>query len=338
MHAMLNPSKKKFNDNSKEYERYLQHNFVIRALEAEKYNQHNPLLIQELLDQIFPSCLADDDDHAKSLENSIKNYMKLRRVCKRFNTVLTFEVIGNFCHNYTPQIKSQTFRKLIKPTYGPYDTIKHLPALIVLCAGIDINPQTELNSLLLDAVRANDIHVATTLFKHHANPNAQNDSCPVFFQAKTVEIAQIFICNKVDVHMISSWPMTNVLWEITKNEYPSELLELYLAHQVDAKKLRPFDDACVLHAFADQILSKIIKNIDDFLKKGQLLLDAIPDMVNALNKDGQTPLDIAQKSLYEAKKSKHGTPHAFEQLIILFRKYGCLTAQEFEKSLYLSSH
>ncbi len=335
---MLNPSKKTLTDNSKEYERYIQHNVVVRVLEAEKYNRHYPLLIPELLDQIFLSCFSDDDDQAKSLENSIKNYMKLRKVCKRFNTLLTFEVIGKFCHKYTPDIKSQTFRKLIKPTYDPYDTIKYLPALILLHAGIDINTEIELNDLLTHAVKTNDTQVAIALFKYHANPHVQTVSGPVFFQAKTAEMAQIFINNKVDVHMISSWPETNVLWEIIKNEYPSELLELYLTHHVDAKKLRPIDDACLLHTFADQIHSKIINNIADFLKKGQLLLDIIPDMVNALNKNGQTPLDIAQKSLGEAKKSKSGTPEAFEKLIALLRKYGGLTAHEFEKSCYLSSH
>ena len=307
-----------------EYEQYLRRSAKIKAEKAEEYNQHDGLtaLHNDIFNYMLPYCHTNNNAEAEALEESIKTFMRLRIVCKKFNTLLTFETIGTLCHNYAPHIKSQTFRKLIKPTYDPHDKIKHLPALIVLCAGTDINTEIELNDLLFEAVRSNDIQVTTALFKYHAHPHIQNESGPIFFHAKTVEMAQLFIANKVNVHMVSSWPKTNIFWEIIKNEYPSELMALYLAHNVDAKKLRPSDNACLLHR-----LASLPVNMDDnFFEKAQLLLNAAPDMINTINNKNKTPLDIAQEELEKAKKD--GSSETIEKLIALFKEYSGKTTQE----------
>ena len=52
-------------------------------------------------------------------------------------------------------------------------------------------------------------------------------------------------------------------------------------------------------------------------------------MVNTLNENKQTPVDIAIASLKKAKRYGSAKKYeAFEQLIALYRSYGGLTAQE----------
>ena len=340
-----------------DYNDYLQRNCKTKIQKAEKYNQYNPLiaLCDDIFKQILSYChehdvpsnastiassfakatneevLSKRDNAIKALEKSIKTFMQLSATCKLTHTLLTHEKIGTFCKNYPHEIKLYLFQNLMQPTSTPGDEIKHFPAVIILCAGIDTaSIEEELTCLLAQAVESNDAQRVTTLFKHHADPNVQDRLydrvVPIFFRIKTVEVAQEFIKKNVNLHVITHWPQTNVLWEVTKTHYPSELMKLYLAHHVDAKELHPLNNSCLFHKLTWSSL-----HIDDnFFKKAQLLLEAIPAMINTLNKKGETPLDLAYNAL-AAYHKKNINSKTLEAVIALFKHYGSKTAQELKK-------
>jgi len=308
-----------------------------QALQAEEYNQSNPLFLlpQEMLNQIFSSCPTPAQ--AQSLEKTIKTFMKLSATCKSFNKLLTFETIGNFCTNYAQNDKDQTLQNITQYMNNYTYKAKRLPALIVSCAGATLKPKHELDPLFeiaiikpkgdLDflfeiAIRHADAQLLKALFKNHALVDLGRS----FFDAKTIEMVQIFIDNKVNLHVTDNYSKTNVLWYILEDQYPSAIMELYLKHHVDAKKLRS-DNSCVLHKLAKPSSICKINKVDNFLKKAILLLNAIPDMINTLNDYDETPVDAVKAFLQEAK-SNGLLPEAFEKLLTLFRIRGGLTAQE----------
>lgn len=343
---------------SNEYQAYLDSNFKIRTQKAEEYNQLNNALItlpNEMLHEIYghtrhnPSSdlsdvvltksqapdlakttndrLAKDDDAIEALKKSIKTFMKLRSTCKFMYRFLTYEKIAKFCENYTPETKLLTFKNLMKVTSTPDDEIRHTPAIIVLYTGIDTSEiKNELECLLVEAVKCNNIHHATILFRHKPDPNIQHNTTPLFFYAKTIEMVQIFIENNVDIHTtISCWPGLNVLWEVVKTIYPSDLMKFYLNNHVNANKLHPSDNSCLFHKLPWSNLS-----IDtNFFKKAQLLLEAIPYMVNTFDNKEQTPLDLAYNAL-EIYRKKNRNSDTLETVITLLREHGGKTRQELE--------
>lgn len=86
-------------------------------------------LSDEILMQIFPLCLIDEDkrdffytdkesyyDNTRksTLETDIKKFMQLRSMCTTFNRLLTSEVIGKFCKTYSKEYKKNMVRRLLK--------------------------------------------------------------------------------------------------------------------------------------------------------------------------------------------------------------------------------
>ena len=221
---------------------------------------------------------------------------------------------------------------------------------------------------LVEAIMQNNTQCITTLLKHGANPNIGDDDnkpgfyyykpkgsmyydYPAFFHIKTPEIAQIFIDNGVNVNVHgyngSTGKTGNVLWYILGDDYPSELMKLYIKHGVDAKKLlhpapNPWgysdgfdpNNSCLLHELANRtgISSKWdilnIKNVDNFLKKGNYS-SCNPDMINRINALRYTP-SIWLKEFHCAKLNINwgSTCVALERLIALFKERGALTGQE----------
>jgi len=283
------------------------------ALTIEEYNDHICLLTilpKETLIEIFSHCFVEEEldwiesryeYNARSLRNNIKDFMKLSTTCKSFNSVLTFDTIGNLCKNYhkngtckkhDQNVKSNALWDLIPSIdYTNYET-KRLPTLILISASNEYN--------------------------------------------------------------------VDILWTLLENKYPSELMELFLTYNAHARKLRHWDNSCVFHILAQPAYFNGKNNIDDFLRKGKLLLNIIPDMINTLNKDGKTPLDVAQESLEKAHENLITLKEisllirqwleeepidiaqesleesqecdvdikVFEQLILLFKEHSGLTAQE----------
>lgn len=299
-----------------------------KSEQAERYNQHNALvsLQKNAFNKILLHCHTHDYDPAQALEKSIKTFIALSTISKHFNALLTCETIGELCKNYSRTNKKKVLKKIMKNMHISNYNAKRFPALILICAGADPNTVVNGSSLLYKAVTHEDEQLLTTLFKYNANSNEACEVCPTFFYAETVEIAQIFINNEVNVHTTESHNKTNVLWDVLDNEYPIELIKFYLEQNVDATAIRPFDNACLLHELAWSNYYVHLSSPDNFLKKAILLLDTIPYMINTLNKNGSTPIDLAYKSQQERLYSD-----AFKELIILFRKCGGKTAQELKE-------
>lgn len=300
---------------------------LLAAQKAEQHNENNGLtsLPPEILIGIFSYCLASNHDKVKSLEASIERFMKLSTTCKNFNRLLTFKTIGSFCKNYSPKIKNQALKKLMRTTnYLNYKT-KRPPLCALIYADADANTKAALGTLLEKAVIYNDTQMVAILFEHHADPNIEDViGYPLFFQAKTIEIAQLFIAKGINIQETSPFSAPTILWKTIEKEYPSELMALYLEKKANVTAVHPLDNSSLLHRLARQD-NIFLNDINDFLKKGEILLNAMPkEMVNLLNKKGQTPLDVIQME----PKFKH---FAKDSLITLFRQHGGKRAQELQK-------
>lgn len=312
--------------NHHEQQRFLSRKYEQLALAATEYNQHNPLflLLNDLLCHIFSYCSTHEENEIQSLEKSIKALMRLSTTCKNFTT---FKTIGNACRYYAQDVKNHALSNLGHNMNHITYARKRIPALALICAGANTESQVWKGYLLTQAVKYNDIPIATELFKHHANPNVLEDFRPLFFDLTSVPMAKLFIDSGVDLNATSTHSSVNILWLMIRfHFYSAELLELYLQHGANPKNLNPLDNSCLLHNLGN---TDCIQDVDNFLKKAQLLLDAIPDMIDALDKNKQTPLDIAQASLDDSRL--HGTPatvSALEQLIALFKECDNKRTQE----------
>lgn len=300
----------------------------VHSVQAEEYNQNNLLfhLPKDVSDQIFSYCLVPKDQWA-ALEDNIKNFMRLRLICKNFNRCLTDETIGNFCKSYLPRIKDCLLWRLsMDDTYNCSCVTGekgNCPALILISAGAIIFDTTD---QLYDAVIHKNVLRVAALLKHYTNPNLKYYGAPIFFFAKTVEVAQLFIDNGADIHAVDDYG-ANVLWTIALDrKYSSQLMELYLKHGVDAKKLQY--NACLLHELTSSHHFRTIEQVEDFLQKGKLLLGVMADMVNTLDDCLKTVIDRAQKSSQECPEF-----NAYEKLIALFREFGGKSACELQQPL-----
>jgi len=305
---------------------------IRKALDAQGYNQHNPLikLPNDTLKQIISYCQPTKCDSAKTLKKSIKNFIPLKFICKRFNKLLTYKTIGEFYKSYDLAIKNEVFKETLKYLFFWYKIPNRLPILIINYAGADahIENNDHTSNLLHNAVHFDDAHVLTVLLNHQANPNAKTtDLVPVFFYAKTIKIAQMLIHHGVNIHAKEDKSKTNVLWKTVTYEYPSKLMAFYLQHKVNAKEV-----CCGNYLLHDLVLHGYRDNDHDFLTKAELLVEVIPDMINTLNINKDTPLDLAEEELklvhihpsYNQRLAKR----TFKQLITLFKKYGGKTGQE----------
>lgn len=177
-----------------------------------------------------------------------------------------------------------------------------------------------------EAIAKNDIQLTETLLKDYAiDPNELISmfGLPVFFNpCLTIEMIELLIDNRLNIHAISIRSKTNVLWYVCRNinQYSSKFLDFYLKKGVNPKALDTYDNSCLFHELARSCFNFIDDN--NLLENVNLLLHAIPDMMNTLDINGQTPTDIACK-----KQSSFKCP----RLIALFRKHGGLTAQELLK-------
>lgn len=204
-------------------------------------------------------------------------------------------------------------------------------ASILIYAGAD-NNSCAYCSLLYTAIHREDNDMITILFENNINPNQISLlSEPDFFSIKKVEIAKIFIAKGVDLNTGTS-EKPNGLWSLILH-YPSpELVKLYLHHNVDVKKIDACTGCCILHQLVT-CAGISSYNIKDYIRVGELLFNAAPEMIYIKNKDGETPLDLAQvylNNLY-LTRSKEKTLKA---LIPFFKK--CEATQERKQDNILS--
>jgi hypothetical protein len=277
----------------------------------------------EIVPHIFSYCREN-----RSLEESIKHFMRLRTVCKKLKQVITCKLIGELHKNYMQFHKDLTLNKVYSINRMRFYT------LLLIHAGADVTLKD--NYLLKKAMSENNPEFVKMLLDHNADPYMMiNKTNPIFSHARTKKIAKVFMNNNVDVHKTwkSHGSIHNVLWHITTDEwfkYPSNLMGLYLTRGVNAK-LCDKKGHCLLHQLA---LSYDRNNADELLEKGKLLLDAIPDMINTISKDGNTPLDVVQQMLKPLKKEKRFEKQcgALTQLFALYKERGGRTAQELKQN------
>jgi len=302
------------------------------VLQEGKYDCSCVFLPDDILKIIFDYCYTYDDDHIKSIENNIKNFIRLSATCKNFSKRLTFETIGGLSKNYPLSDKNKILEKLTTYLHG----VNHrLPTLILICAGADAYVSNIW--LFRGGVRINDIEAVTTSLKYYAHPNRIEWQNSILFSAKSAEMAQILIAHGADIQVTYCSPYSrlienatrNLLWEVVKPWCTSELLALYLKYKVDAR----------LDCWGNRILHKLVyenrnmqgTGIDEFLEKSELLFGVIPDMINTLNADNETPLDMLKSRLNFYSDKSEDAKRPFRTAIAFFRSYGAKTAKELVK-------
>lgn len=280
------------------------------ASRAEKYNKKNPLLLMpDILSNILLCCHIHDTNEAKALAQSIKFFIRLSCTCKSLNAFLNLETIGNLCKNYAPDTKNLILQKLIQRMafFGNQSLsagcIYNAPILIIIHALEKTDQKEQISSLLGQVIYQNNLPMLKKLYVYKVNLNITVSKTnfyakPLFFYANTIDMVQLFINDHVNLQAVDECDK-NVLWHVVENNYPSELIWFYLKQGVDATQRHPTNGSCLLHEVAVmQSFNKawdIAKNLENSINQGNILLNAMTGMVNALNHNGQTPLYLAQK-------------------------------------------
>ncbi len=327
----------------------MKYNYAQLALNAEEYNNSNPifLLPYDAFGCLVSQYVAPDDNPVIVLAQSITMLIKLSTICRKFNTLLTVEAIGNIYKHYDQDHKNWTLEHVRDDMHNFNYRSKRPLILSLICAGAD---QKYCPYLLEEAVVLNDVHFAEILFKYQPNPNPNvkiekrgplwflnNPNAkgverkPLFLEIKKRKMAQVFIDNGLDIQRIMS-DGSNILWHIMDNIYSADLVRFCLEHGIDATEICPSMEGCLLHTFAYTKYLGGIRNLQNFLKKAELLLNVIPHMTNLLNKYSQTPMDIAEVSVKIAKKDKdESATLAFKALIKLLQEHGGFTFKGIKK-------
>jgi hypothetical protein len=201
-------------------------------------------------------------------------------------------------------------------------------AFLLTYAGADNNAHSFFSGLRA-AIHHEDKQMIVALFQNNVSHNQQkgrND--PDFFSIKKIDIAQIFINQGVDLNVDGCYS-SHVLWTCLTQGYSLELIEFYLDHHVDVKKINIANNECILHHYA-RCRFRCIINIEDYVQIGTLFLKAAPEIINTLNKTGKTPLDIV-KEIMKEEKQKTNTYKVCVALTELFEKHGGKTAQQLKQ-------
>ncbi len=150
-------------------------------------------------------------------------------------------------------------------------------------------------SLLHKALILNNKDLVQALLKNNVNYNDTDyvTQQPIFFDAQTVEIAQLFVDKGTDVNQVDGNGY-NVLWHLIDHKFPVKLMRFYLKNKVNISYICPWDKTSILHNFA---VSKEVINENDFLAKVRLVLKANPTLVNTLDNNNETPMVVAENTI-----------------------------------------
>jgi ankyrin repeat protein len=288
---------------------------VVDTSQAIQHNASNVFL--SLPQKISHQIILESITSNICLENDIKEALKLSRVSKQFNK-LSSQDIGQYLSHYSQEEKDAAFKKLFRETADSTYANKRQAAFILIYAGAHCDLYFGL------AISQNDSAMIRTFLAHKANPNQKTGLAPIFFSAKTTEIAQLFIAQGIDINASDECLDTNILWHNIFRNPSSELIRLFLEHGADARKIQTYTGNCIFHHLAE-IRRVIIESHSDYIIIGELLFDAAPDMINTLNKNNQTPLDFLMTMPHDCWNKGLISP-----LIALFKKHGAKTAQQLE--------
>ena len=277
--------------------------YAQQALQAQEYNQNIPLfsLPPEDFDYVMESLI----NPKTPMNPCIKDCLSLNATCKSLNDI---PYLAKFLQRYSHTEKNESMKKLLWKT-NVFSYWNHRNALLLLTyAGANHDAHSD-SPLLRKAIHQNDSDMIKVLFEHKVDPNSKDSmEWPIFFSIKTPEIGQLFIDNRLDIHASSNFCLPNVLWSCLIHNRSANLIAFYLNKGIDPRKINSYN-ACILHLLP-------LWDWQD-METVKLLLKTIPDMINTVNQNGETPLDIAEKPFFKK-----------QELIKLFKKAGALTAQE----------
>ncbi len=288
--------------------------------------------------------------------SQILTLLSLSRTCQKFNTLMPLQEIIAFCKTLPSTIKDNTLKITIPNISKNYDISKwicpeiyipkfnnnydnNLICLRLLHAGANPNIKFQLTdkiklspyslSVISQAVDDNPLLVASAL-KHGANPNAKdNKGIPLFFYAKTIEMANLFLINKCHIHGKEgkSANNTNVIWHILNKDYPPQLITFYRKHDVNILK---GGRTCIVHNLIDLLEDYVDYGLaDEFLEKCRILLEEILEPSKNRIHENCTLLDELEKQ-FDRVEIKGKEVQAFKKAAIkLFKDHGCKTAYNF---------
>jgi len=296
-----------------------------KSIAAAEHNSKNIFL--SLPNEIVYSILAYSVDTTKPLEDIMKSSLLLSTTCKKANTPELFIAIGKVCSSYDIAEKNSVMKRLLSNTNDfNYKNVRH-GLFLLTYAGADNNAD-ERYTLLSRAIHREDKQMIIALFQNNVNPNQQKKyEDPDFFDIKTVEILQMFIDQGVNLNAEGHYN-PNLLWSCITHGRSSDLIEFYLNHKVDAKKIKIGNNECIFHHLARCNYS--YRNIENYINLSTLLLKAAPDIINTLNQKGQTAMDII-KEIMKEEKQKTNIYKACIALAELFEKHGGKTAQQLKQ-------
>jgi len=252
---------------------------------ATKYNEQNAL-VQLHLNTNGNVCyhLHENDDQTNDLTSFIKSFLALRSICTYFNNCLTAKQIGKFCASYAQEIKDNTLKIMLDKDYQKL----RFPFLILVYSKADFNIKK--NLLFQKTLHNNDLSFTEILLKHSANPNKPFSRFPPLFYARTKEAAQLLIDNGADIQIKDPTHKINVLWFLINsntNDFKNrlELFQFYINKGVDPKVLSN-DNTCLFHH-----LIYNFQKYETHIQYAEILLSVIPEMINTVDIEKQTPLD-----------------------------------------------
>lgn len=285
-------------------------NSLIRAA-AQQHNSYLPLLA-------IPKELSDDMlvNKNNSFTESIKAMLALSVTCTHFDSKLPY--LGQLLQCYDVKTKNKALKKLLSSMNDLTYWHKKRAALLLVYAGADHNVQSSCSYLFEKAVNRNDLNMVTLLFQQGANANFIDPLLddPIFFHAKIPEMVTIFGNNNANFNT-SSELYPNVLWYLCgegTSDNADEIMQIYIDKGVDLRKMN-LNNQSLLHEMANNSMFS-----DAHLKIARFTFTKAPDMINALDKQNNTPLDLLIKNSWGSSRKNN--------LISLFKEYGAKTAQE----------
>ncbi|HJZ23205.1 MAG TPA: hypothetical protein VJ201_02010 [Candidatus Babeliales bacterium] len=303
----------------------------------------------EMWIHIFSYCCTERVEEESLFNTFFDHCIVFKDICKRFNTMLTLKVIGELCKGHTVEDKNKMLQWIVRTASSVNYYIKRPTILALLYSGASANignhtkysRHVEIDysdfSLLHKVLIKNDIAMLKLLLLDlNADPNQLHpNSCPLFFLASTIDIADLFFKKGANFNAKDKNGNT-VLWSVHKISL--ELIQFYIDHNVDTRYINPLDSTCILHILANPSF-KYIQDSNNFYKKGVLLIKAIPDMVNTLDKAGKTSIDLMEeKTKREFYNNSTYYAKPLKQLIAVYRSYEGKTAQELTKENKLYIH
>ena len=285
-------------------------------MDRKPYNPHNKIIAQEhnknnYLINLSQDALGNIILSHNSIEDSIKTILSLTTTCTDFQNHIPY--MGKALRSF-PQEERNNAMKLLQSQINDPNYIHKRRALSLL-----IHAQAEHNQklyypLLQRIVHSNDTEMAELLFQYGANANELDERTPIWFGIEGLPMLNIFIKNKVDFKTKNHCGYTIVWYSIKVSSKASKkLFQYYLKHAFSPDEIDE-DGNYITHEVAKSTFSR------PNLKLLDILLFQFPELVNKLNKQHKTPLDIALSDEFVIS----------EPIKALFKKHGAKRSEELQ--------